>query len=96
MSKHNLYPDCPGFDVTHGKVEPSGKVSVNNAVTVSCVKPKRYFLFGEKVVTCRSDKGWSEKPTCRKCGKVTVSKFLRAAIVNKKKKKIPIELLNGT
>ena len=92
----NLYSECSGFTVTNGTVEPSGNVQENNAVTVSCVKPKRYFLFGEKAVTCRSDKGWSEKPTCRKCGKVTISKFLRAAIVNKKKKKIPIELLNGT
>ena len=68
----NLHPECSGFAVKNGTVEPRGKVSVNNAVTVSCVKPKRYFLFGEKEVTCQSTGRWSEKPTCKKCGKVVI------------------------
>ena len=50
-------------------VSLSGDVPQGTAVTVTCLKPKRHVLFGNKEVTCQSE-GWSDKPECRKCGKL--------------------------
>ena len=52
------------------QVLPDSNVKVTGTVTVTCLKPKYYVLFGNKEVTCES-KGWSAKePKCLKCGKV--------------------------
>ena len=51
------------------QVSPGSNVRVSDTVTVRCVKPKHYVLFGNKYVTCKST-GWSEEPECKKCGKV--------------------------
>ncbi|KAL5247523.1 hypothetical protein ACHWQZ_G019414 [Mnemiopsis leidyi] len=60
---------CPGLSVEKAEVSPSGDVRENTMVTVTCLKPKHYVLFGKKEVTCQST-GWSPKPECRKCGKI--------------------------
>ena len=65
-----FYSGCQGLGVLNGKVEPiSGSVTSGRVVTVSCVNPSRYVLFGKEEVTCASGGSWSENPSCRKCGK---------------------------
>ena len=51
------------------QVLPDSNVKVATTVTVRCLKPKHYVMFGNKYVTCKSA-GWSEEPECKKCGKV--------------------------
>ena len=46
------------------------EVTENTVVTVTCIKPRRYFLFGDKEITCQHDGSWSHEPECRRCGKV--------------------------
>ena len=59
---------CPALSIDNAQVLPSGDVTEGNTVTVTCLKPKRYVLYGNKDVTCQFT-GWSNKPECRKCGK---------------------------
>ncbi|KAL5247273.1 hypothetical protein ACHWQZ_G019215 [Mnemiopsis leidyi] len=61
------YCECPGLEISNAMVSLSGDVPQGTAVTVTCLKPKRHVLFGNKEVTCQSE-GWSDKPECRKCG----------------------------
>ena len=60
--------ECPELKVINATVSSSGPVTVDTVVTVTCKKPRRYVLMGEKYVTCQS-KGWSDLPECKKCGK---------------------------
>ena len=56
-------------------VSPSGAVPEDTVVTVTCRKPKRYVLMGEKYITCKST-GWINKPECKKCGKFQLDVYL--------------------
>ena len=60
--------ECPELKVINATVSPSGLVAEGTVVTITCKKPRRYVLMGEKYVTCQST-GWSDTPECRKCGK---------------------------
>ena len=61
---------CSELIVDKAQVSPTRDIIIeNNVVTVTCLKPKHYVLFGEEEVTCQST-GWSEKPECRRCGKI--------------------------
>ena len=42
---------------------------MGDVVTVTCLKPLRFVLFGETYVTCQSTAGWSKQPVCKQCGK---------------------------
>ena len=62
---------CPELSIDNAQVLPSGDVTEGNTVTVRCLQPKHYVLFGNNEVTCQSS-GWGNKPACRRCGE---SKF---------------------
>ena len=61
---------CAGLTVQNAAVSHDGHVKEGTVVTVTCTKPQRYTLMGEKKVTCQSTGDWSAIPECRKCGKV--------------------------
>ena len=62
---------CPALSIDDAQVLPSGDVTEGSPVTVTCLKPKHYVLFGNKEVTCQST-GWSNNPECRKYGKLQI------------------------
>ena len=66
--KKTIISVCPELQVKNATVSPNVAVTEGTVVTVTCKKPRRYVLMGEKYVTCQST-GWNNKPECRKCGK---------------------------
>ena len=58
------------MEVPEAEVSDSGRVTEGTVVTVTCLKAKRYVLFGHEEVTCRSGGTWSSKPKCEKLGTV--------------------------
>ncbi|KAL5255495.1 hypothetical protein ACHWQZ_G010913 [Mnemiopsis leidyi] len=60
--------ECPKLEVNNAAVSQDGPLKVGNVVTVTCLKPLRFVLFGETYVTCQSTARWSEQPACKQCG----------------------------
>ena len=59
---------CSELSVEGAEVSPAGEVELETVVTVTCLKPQHYVLFGSRELTCQST-GWSDRvPECRKCG----------------------------
>ena len=72
---NNKISECSPPSVNNAIFLPSGNVAEGTTVTITCKKPKRHVLMGEKYVTCLST-GWSDIPECKKCGKLSVSVLL--------------------
>ena len=72
-TKHQQIPitgECPDLKITGGEAIVSYALNTDRieVATITCLKPKRYALIGEKEVTCQSDNMWAATPECRLCG----------------------------
>ena len=68
-------------------VSPSGAVTEGTVVTVTCKKPRRYVLMGDKEVTCQST-GWNNTPKCKKCGKFQSKGCINFIFIQQRKVKL--------
>ena len=66
---------CDTLTVDNAQVSPNETVKEGTVVTVTCLKPERYVLMGDKEVTCPASGEWSEEPECRRCGKVLIRDY---------------------
>ena len=68
---------------TQVSISPNGRVKENTFATVTCLKPKRYALIGERRIMCKSDGSWShDEHECRKTGNVMLISGIRNIKIN--------------